>query len=204
MNNQQATENLDNLKRSVAAKCHEFDIAHLTLAGFFMTERGLESFLYKIIHPYYENSAACELGDALFAALLEIVKELPGSIRQPPSNENIMVMSGTSPEQGTPGIPKGLFRIRENLNGIIDDPYDSEKLERQFKAVELQNGVQFMQDFCNCDEVVCTLTWSMYFMTVTKHSIWFAAQHNRVPYEMLPPKSQHNGSDKLLMWVTYI
>jgi hypothetical protein len=202
MNNQQATENLDNLKRSVAAKCHDFNIAHLTLAGFFMTERGLESFLYKIIHPYYENSAACELGEVVFADVLEIVKELPGAIRQPASNEIVTVIPGAPMQTLSPDAMRELFRLRENLNDIVTD--DGVKLEMQCKAVEQQNGVQFMQDFCNCEEVVCALTWSMYFMTVTKYSIWFAAQHNKVPYEMLPPKSQHNGSDKLRMWVKYI
>ena len=206
LSHEQATEKLDNLKRSIAAKCLDFPIAHLTMIGLFMSERGLESFLFKLIHPYYENSTACELGDLEFADVLEIVKGLPGAIPQSVSSETVTVIpdvptAAGSPE--TPDIPKGLFRIHESFEDVANQTTDSEKGKQQCIAVRQRNGEQFMADFCDCEEVVSNFPFSTYYLQLTKLSVWFAAQYSTVPYEMLPPESWNNGSKKIRMLVKH-
>jgi len=201
MNQEQATEMLDTFKRQIAARCAEAKLAHFSYVGFWYTDRGLESFIHKITHPYYEVSIANELGDAVFKTMLDTIQRLPGSEVSSPSTETITVIPGPAAK---PAITNDLFRIRENLDALINQTSDSEKLERQCRAIEEINGIQFLHDFCNCDEVVCELTWSTYYMSLTKYSVWFAALFNKVPYEMLPPNSRYNGTKGWRMLVKYI
>lgn len=198
MDKEKATETLDNFKRQVAARVSDAKIAHLAYVGFWYTDRGLESFVHKITHPLYEVSSANELGEALFAATLDNMKRLPGAEIGLPSKEVITVIPDAP---ALSEITNETFRVRDHLDNLVTD---GAKLKRQCTQIEEMNGRQFLQDFCECAEIVCALTWSDYYMSVTKYSIWFAAQFFKVPYEMLPPKSQHNGSDQLRMLVKYI